>query len=81
MANAQRGMTRLSTKAAAACLEFCIGPLAHDPTRVGKPLGDDLTGYHAARRGDYRIVFEVLAERRIVKVVRIEHRADVYRSR
>jgi hypothetical protein len=39
MASAEGGLARLSRKAAFACMEFCIGPLAHDPTRVGKPLG------------------------------------------
>ena len=81
IASAQRGLARLPRKAIAACLEFCAGPLSYDPRRVGKPLGDDLAGYHAARRGEYRIVYKILTEPCMVKVVRIEHRADVYRAR
>jgi mRNA-degrading endonuclease RelE of RelBE toxin-antitoxin system len=68
-------------KGVMACLEFCLGPLAHDPKKLGKALGDDLVGYRVARRGMYRIVYELVPEARTIKVVRIEHRADVYRSR
>jgi mRNA interferase RelE/StbE len=81
VASAERGLARIPEKVALACIEFCVGPLAHDPKRLGKPLGDDLAGFLVARRGSYRIVYELLPEIRTVKVVRIEHRTDVYRSR
>jgi mRNA-degrading endonuclease RelE of RelBE toxin-antitoxin system len=34
-----------------------------------------------ARRGPYRIVYELDEERRRILVLRIDHRADVYRPR
>lgn len=66
---------------ALAVWEFCNGPLREDPRRVGKPLGRELTGYFPARRGAYRIVYRLVEGDSVVHVVRIEHRANVYRRR
>ena len=38
-------------------------------------------GYHSARRGAYRVVYRINEIDRVVHVVRIDHRADVYRTR
>lgn len=62
-------------------MEFLFGPLAENPPRVGKPLRHELEGLHGARRGDYRVLYEILAEESVVLVHRIDHRARVYRSR
>ena len=80
-ASAERTLFRLPEGVAAAIVEFLVGPLLEAPERVGKPLQRELAGYHSARRGAYRIVYRVLRDDRIVRVVRIEHRADVYRAR
>lgn len=66
---------------ALAVWEFCSGPLREEPGRVGKPLGRELAGYFSARRGAYRVVYRLLQEDSVVHVVRIEHRANVYRRR
>jgi mRNA interferase RelE/StbE len=66
---------------AAAVTEFLIGPLLDNPQRVGKPLVRELGGYHSARRGAYRVIYRIDDAERIVHVVRIDHRADVYRTR
>jgi mRNA-degrading endonuclease RelE of RelBE toxin-antitoxin system len=34
-----------------------------------------------ARRGPYRIVYDIDDDRRAVRVLRIDHRADIYRPR
>lgn len=73
---AKRVLRRLPEKVAAAAVEFVYGPLTENPQRVGKPLRLELAGLHAARRGDYRIVYRIDAR---VTVVAIDHRADVYR--
>ena len=78
-ASAERTLSRLPELAAAAIVEFMTGPLIDNPHRVGKALGLELNGYHTARRGAYRVVYRV--DERTVLVVRIEHRADVYRHR
>jgi mRNA interferase RelE/StbE len=54
-------------------------PSIHPP-RVGL-LQQELAGFRSARRGAYRIVYEILEEERVVVVQRIDHRAHVYRPR
>ena len=78
-ASAARSLERLPGPVAAAVVEFITGPLLEQPTRVGKPLTRQLSGYWSARRGAYRVVYAVDEEIKVVLVVRIEHRADVYR--
>lgn len=77
---AERALARLPEAAAAAIVEFMTGPLLKDPARIGKPLKLELEGYYSARRGAYRIIYRIDGDR-AVRVVRIDHRADVYRSR
>jgi mRNA interferase RelE/StbE len=78
---AERTLGRLTERVAAAIVEFMVGPLVDEPTRVGKPLQRELTGYWSARRGSYRVIYRIDDEGDQVRVVRIEHRSDVYRSR
>lgn len=66
---------------ATAVTEFLTGPLLDNPRRVGKPLTRELGGYRSARRGAYRVIYRIDETERIVHVVRIDHRADVYRTR
>jgi mRNA interferase RelE/StbE len=66
---------------AAAVTEFLIGPLLDNPYRVGKPLTHELRGYHSARRGAYRVIYRIDESEGTVHVVRIDHRANVYRTR
>jgi mRNA-degrading endonuclease RelE of RelBE toxin-antitoxin system len=77
----RRHLARLPEKVAHAALGFIHGPIAGDPHRVGKPLGDDLDGLCSARRADYRIVYRIDDEARTVTIYRIQHRSDVYRPR
>lgn len=71
----------LPEKVATAVIEFVYGPLAENPLRVGKPLRFELEGLHVARRGDYRVIYEIdNVEQRIIVHV-IEHRASSYRRR
>jgi mRNA-degrading endonuclease RelE of RelBE toxin-antitoxin system len=70
---------RLPEAVAAAVLEFCGTALAVNPRRVGKPLFGPLAGCHGARRGTYRIVYRIDENARIVHVLDIDHRSDIYR--
>jgi mRNA interferase RelE/StbE len=79
--SADRTLARLPEKAATAVVEFLVGPLIEAPKRMGHPLQRELAGLSSARRGPYRIVYELDEEKRQVQVLRIEHRADVYRPR
>lgn len=78
-APARRALRRLPEKVATAAIEFIYGPLASNPSRVGRPLRFELEGMHSAHRGDYRVVYRIDARRRRVEVLAIGHRADVYR--
>jgi mRNA interferase RelE/StbE len=78
---AVRGLGRLPEKAAAAVVEFLLGPLRDDPKRVGHRLRGELEGLWSARRGPYRVIYELDEKQRRIAVLRIDHRADVYRPR
>ena len=78
---ARRALTRLPEKVATAVVEFVYGSLAASPHRVGKPLKLSLAGLHSARRGDYRVIYRIDDHRRLVTVIAIEHRSDIYRPR
>ena len=57
-------------------------PLRDDnPARVGKPLERELAGTPSARRGDYRVIYEIRPGSNEVLVIRIDHRAHIYRAR
>jgi mRNA-degrading endonuclease RelE of RelBE toxin-antitoxin system len=77
----RRALTRLPEKVATAVVEFLYGSLAASPHRVGKPLKLSLEGLYSARRGDYRVIYRVDDEQRLVTVIAIEHRSDIYRPR
>jgi mRNA interferase RelE/StbE len=70
----------LPVAVAAAVTEFLTGALLDNPHRVGKPLARELSGYHSARRGAYRVIYRIDDAERVVHVVRIDHRADVYHT-
>ena len=80
-AAARRALARLPEKVASAVVEFLYGSLAESPHRVGKPLKLGLEGMHSARRGDYRVIYRIDDEQRVVTVLAIEHRSDIYRPR
>ena len=80
-ATAERSLARLPESAAVAIVEFITGALVGGPRRVGHPLQRELAGLWSARRGPYRVVYEIDDDRRTVVVLRIDHRADVYRPR
>ena len=78
-APARRALRRLPEKVATAVIEFVDGPLAGNPSRVGRPLRFELEGVYSAHRGDYRVVYRIDDRRRRVQVLAIGHRADLYR--
>lgn len=78
---ARRQITRLPDKVGSAVVGFVYGALAESPQRVGHPLRLGLEGLHSARRGDYRVVYGIGDDARIVTIRIIEHRSDVYRRR
>jgi mRNA interferase RelE/StbE len=65
---------------AAAAYEFICGPLLSQPHRVGKRLLPPLDDRFSARRGTYRIIYRIDDDARVVTVVDVAHRRDVYRT-
>lgn len=76
---ARRDLTRIPDKVRPAIFEFIDGALVENPHRVGKPLELQLEGFHGARRGEYRIVYQVDDPNEMVTIHRIAHRRDIYR--
>lgn len=80
-ASAERQLSRLPERLAAAVVEFMVGALCENPRRVGHPLQRELAGLWSARRGAYRVLYDIDDRTRHVTVLRIDHRSDVYRPR
>lgn len=79
-APAVRDLERLPAKAAAAVVES-FEAIAANPHLVGKPLRLEPEGSRAARRGLYRVIYRIDERERLITVVAVGHRADVYRRR
>lgn len=54
------------------------GRLTADPIGLGKPSRYSFQGHRRIRVGDYRIVYRVDPKKRLVTVVFIKHRKDIY---
>ena len=80
MEPARREFDRLPVSVAAAILET-LDAIAENPRRLGKPLMLEHEGRYSARRGPYRIIYELDEEQHLVRVVAIGHRRDIYRRR
>lgn len=76
-----RHLNQLPEKVREAALAAILGPIAVNPRRSGKPLVGELDGLHSARRGEYRIIFEILEDNRVVLIHRVQHHRGVYRPR
>ena len=62
------------TRVVAAVAELANEPFPHG---VKKLVGSEFS--YRIRIGDYRVVYEVIADRLIIEIVRVRHRKDVYR--
>ncbi len=45
------------------------------------PLAGELSGLYKLREGDYRIIYEILHEERLILVHCIGHRREIYRKK
>lgn len=77
----RRHLNRLPEKVRDVAIASMLGSLSDNPRRAGKPLVGELQGLWSARRGDFRVVYEIDEEAQTVVVLRVQHRSDVYRSR
>jgi mRNA interferase RelE/StbE len=79
MPPARRQFDRLPISVAAAVLET-LDAIAGNPRRLGKPLLFEHEGRYSARRGPYRIIYELDEAKHLIRVIAIGHRRDVYRA-
>jgi mRNA interferase RelE/StbE len=79
--SSKRCLSALPDKIALAALELIYGPLARDPHRIGKHLRFELQGLHVARRGDYRVIYEINEDAQCIIIHFVHHRRDAYRPR
>ena len=54
--------------------------LAHDPLQFGRPLRHSLYGQRRLRVGDWRVVYEIEADDKIININAIKHRKDIYEA-
>lgn len=80
-ASALRSLRSVPPRMAEPLVAFIFGSLASDPRGRGKPLQRELAGRWAARRGDYRILYRLDEDTMTMYVLKIGHRAQVYRPR
>lgn len=80
MAPARREFDRLPISVAAAVVET-LDAIAENPRRLGERLMLEREGWYSARRGPSRIIYELDEGERLVRVVAIGHRRDIYRRR
>ena len=78
---ARRALREVPPRIVPAIIQFVYGELARNPKRVGKPLERELKGLWSARRGPYRILYELFSEQLLVMIIHVDHRADIYRPR
>ena len=74
-----RHLNQLPGKVRDAAIQAMLGPIADHPRRVGKPLVGELAGLYSAQRGDYRVIYEIDDDRKVVTVHRVQHRRVAYR--
>ena len=51
---------------AAAVVELVLGPLSHDPRRVGKLLREPFHGQWSARRATYRVIYSIDEDKHLI---------------
>lgn len=78
---ARRDMARLPARIASVILTYVDERLAQNPARMSKPLHHELAELRSARNGDYRVVIRLDENEEILFVVRVQHRAHIYRPR
>jgi mRNA interferase RelE/StbE len=71
----------LPLSVATAVLEFAIGDLVENPQRAGRRLAPPDDDLWSARKGPYRVLYRIDEVAKVVRIVHVAHRRDVYRPR
>lgn len=76
---AQRALDRLPANDNKAVLNE-VHELANNPRPQGVEKVRGKSGWWRVRQGDYRIVYDIDDDQKIVSVLRIGHRREIYRA-
>ena len=76
-----RHLNRPPDKVRAAVHATIFGSIAESPQRAGKPLRGELEGLYSARRGEFRVIYEIDEAAGVVLVHRAKHRRSSNRRR
>jgi mRNA interferase RelE/StbE len=78
---ARRNLAKdLPETVAIAAVELIHQGIAYHPYRRGRQLSPPLEGVWKANRGTYRVLYEIDEQQRVIRILRIAHRRDAYRS-
>ena len=77
-ATARRDLQHIPPCIVPAIIEFVFGDLAQTPRRFGKLLKRELEDSYGARRGPYRILYNINDSANQVEILRVDHRVDIY---
>ena len=78
-ASAVRSLESIPPRIVEPLVSFIFGGLAENPLRRGKPLQRELEGKWAARRGEFRILYEIDEGAHLMTILKVAHRAHAYR--
>jgi len=78
--NVKNDLRRLSKDEATRIIAAVKEHLAENPLAHGRPLKGMFKGLYRYRRGDYRVIFAVDHGARLVRILHVRHRKEVYRS-
>ena len=53
--------------------------LIFNPRDYGENLTGDWKGFRRIRIGDYRVIYDIIDDKLIIFVIKIDHRKDIYR--
>jgi mRNA interferase RelE/StbE len=76
----KRDLHRLPPRIATAVVEYVTAVLPENPLRMSRALTGEFEGLRSARRGDYRVIFEADKHAHVIVLLRVAHRAHIYRS-
>lgn len=65
---------------AIAAVELIYQGIAHQPYRRVRQLSPPLENAWKANRGTYRVLYEIDERQRVIRILRIAHRRDAYRT-
>ena len=74
-------LKKIDKKVAKKIVEMVKTFLVEDPEGRGKALKGSFKGMYRYRFGEYRIIYVIDRPDKVLKIIQVEHRKDVYKSK